>query len=138
MKKQLIVTGALAAILLCGCESSSEIAAKQARAARSAADEDAQKRSEENQRIEAEREKGRAAFLTRNPQLTEADKLAVTEQRPIVGLSLQEAWDVVGPMFKVTESGGVGGVWSVWKKPRGLVQYELYFLNGRLVRWIEL
>lgn len=86
---------------------------------------------------EAEAAAFRDAYIAKNPLLSDMDKQAVREKRPIVGLTPEEAFYIVGPMFKSAETGGIGGEWSVWKTGRTSPRLELYFRNNRLVRWIE-
>ncbi len=99
---------------------------------------EAAERREEAQRTEERRITELAKFFARNRQLSEVDRQSLSDRKPIVGLTFDEAFLFVGGLVKITESGGVGGNWSVWKTFRAYPMYELYFRDGRLVRWIEL
>lgn len=139
MKKASLLIAIILPVALTGCASKirQDIQEKQAQThARIEAENAARYEQQRRDREEAARK--REEYLVQHPELSEADRRAVMERRPIVGLTFNEAWFIVGGMVKVTETGGVGGHWAVWRTVFGLPKWELYFREGRLVRWIEL
>jgi hypothetical protein len=76
-----------------------------------------------------------ARFVEHNSDLPADTKRAILEGRLLVGMQPSEAQAAIGHIiYKVNESNGVGGNWSMWKSLDGDVFY-LYFENARLVRW---
>ena len=137
--KKILVTATFACIALSGCATSyqEKLQAQQeeqrkqwdaeAAIARKAAD---------------EREKVRIAaledYFAQNPRLSNEEKKALTEKRPIIGLTVNESYLFVGSMVKMSESGGVGGTWEIWESKQGGGRWEMFFHEGKLVRWYDL